>query len=214
VVVPDLRGFGQSRSEDAFTIDSLAGDIIQLIEHLGGPAVVGGLSMGGYVAMAIARKRPDLLRGLMLMDTRAEADSSQARENRQKMIDLVRLQGCKAVADQMLPKLLAPGAPEGRPDLARQVRAMAEACPPRTIENALVALRDRPDRSADLPSIAVPTLIVVGEQDQITPPDVSEAMHRAIPNSKLVKVPGAGHMAPLEQPEPVNRAVREFLSSL
>jgi len=215
VIAMDLRGFGRSRSTESFTIDSLADDVAAFIEQLSLRAcVVGGLSMGGYVLQSLALRRPELLRGMILIDTRAEGDDATGKANRQKMIDLVRLQGPKPIADQMLPKLLAEGAAEPRPQLVTEVRAMAEACPARTIEHALIALRDRADRIADLPSISLPTLILVGELDAITPPAQAQNMHRAINGSKLIVIPNAGHMAPLEQPEPVNAAIRELIQKI
>ena len=153
---------------------------------------------------------PDL-RGLILVDTKAEADSPQQREGRAKMIDLVRKSGAKAVADEMLPKLVAEDTPRTRPAVAAAVRKMAEACPSKTIEHALVAMRDRPDRSDQLPSIAVPTLIIVGDADAITPVAVAESMQKRIPNARLAVIKGSGHMSPMEQPAQVNQAMSRFL---
>lgn len=215
IIAPDLRGFGKSRCEDPFTIERLADDVHALLADLGTlPVVLGGLSMGGYVAFAFARKYPTDLRGLMLMDTRAEADNSQQKENRQKMIELARQQGSKAVADQMVPKLLAHDTPRTRPAVAQAVGALAEGCPAKTIEHALEALRDRPDQIDLLPSIAVPTLIVVGEADSITPPAVAQTMHMGISNSMLVTIRGAGHMSPMEQPAQVIQAMSRFVQGL
>src|SRR6185369_15175026 len=109
---------------------------------------------------------------------------------------LVRASGATAVADQMTPKMLAPGTLQNRPDIVKNLRAMMENCPPRTIENALDAMRDRPDRSGELSSIKVPTLVIVGDADAITPPKVAEAMQSKIPGAKLEVIRGAGHMSP------------------
>jgi 3-oxoadipate enol-lactonase len=224
VITPDLRGFGKSAPPGSFSIDSLADDVHALLKDLGAlPCVLGGLSMGGYAVLAYAKKYPADLKGLMLMDTRAEGDTSEGKEARMKMIDLVRQQGPPAVAAAMLPKLLAPkvttDAAPARPPatgstVASELRAMMEACPAATIEYALLAMRDRPDRTADLAAIAVPTLIVVGESDAITPPKLSEAMAAAIPDSTLVVIRGAGHMSPVEQPDQANRAIRDFAAKL
>ena len=119
-----------------------------------------------------------------------------------------------AVAEQMMGKMLAPDADKTRPTVAQELRAIMESCPPKTIEHALQAMRDRPDRSGELPSIKVPTLILVGEHDAITPPAAAEQMQRAISKSQLAIVQGAGHMTPMEQPEQVNRALREFVQQL
>jgi len=176
--------------------------------------VIGGLSMGGYVALAHAKKYPTDLRGLVLIDTKAEGDTTEGKQGREKMIALVREKGSKAVADQMMPKMLAPGADKQRPDVARHLRLIMEACPPRTIANALAAMRDRPDRTHDLPSIPVPALIIVGEHDAITPPAQAQAMAKEIPNAQLVTVRDSGHMSPMEQPQQVNDALRKFVTSL
>ncbi len=157
---------------------------------------------------------PKDLAGLLLIDTRAEADTSEGKAGRDKMIELVRSKGGKAVAEQMLPKMLAPDAQEKNPQVANRLREIMEACPAKTIENALAALRDREDYCTQLPSIAVPTLILVGEHDAITPPKMADTMHRDIPRSTLVKIPDAGHMTPMEQPEHVNIAILTFLDAL
>jgi pimeloyl-ACP methyl ester carboxylesterase len=215
VIAPDLRGFGQSRSDQPFTIQSLADDVHALLAGLGAlPVVLAGLSMGGYVALAYAKKYPDDLRGLMLLDTKAEADTAEGKDGRQKMIDLVRKDGAKAVADQMMPKMLAKDAAAQRPQVAQELRRLMEATPPETIEHALAAMRDRPDRSGELSSIRVPTLVIVGESDAITPPQGAEAMAKNIPGATLETIRGAGHMSPMEQPEQVNRALTAFLNSM
>lgn len=216
VIAPDLRGFGQSKSEGPFTIESLADDLHALLAEMNAlPCVLAGLSMGGYVALAFAKKYAADLRGLILVDTKAEADTAEQKQGRQKMIDTARSPaGAAAVAEQMLPKMLAKDAATRRPGQAQELRRIMEGCPPKTIENALAAMRDRPDRSGELASIRVPTLILVGDGDQITPPAVAETMAKAIPGAQLAVVHGAGHMAPLEQPEQVNRAIRQFLERL
>ena len=215
VLAPDLRGFGQSRRSDPFTIESLADDTHLFLEQLAAsPCVLAGLSMGGYVALAYARKYPEDLRGLILVDTKAEADTPQAKEGRAKMIDLARTSGAKAVAEEMLPKMLSNATQQNRPDVVKTLRAMMGDCSPQAIEYALAAMRDRPDRTPELPGIKTPTLIIVGESDAITPPEVAERMQKAIPGATREVIRGAGHMAPLEQPEQVNRAIERFMASL
>src|SRR5688572_17543028 len=215
VIAPDLRGFGQSRRSDPFTIESLADDLHIFLEQLAAvPCVLAGLSMGGYVALAHAAKYPKDLRGLILIDTKADGDTPEGKQGRAKMIELARTSGAKAVADQMEPKMLAAGTVQSRPDVVKSLRAMMENCEPHTIEYALAAMRDRPDRRGDLPSIKVKTLVIVGDSDAITPPDVAESMQKAIPGAKLEVIRGAGHMSPMEQPEQVNRAIERFMTSL
>jgi len=216
VIVPDLRGFGQSKSDAPFTIESLADDVHALLAGIGAlPCVLGGLSMGGYVALAYAKKYPADLRGLALIDTRAEGDSPEGKAGRAKMIETARGPGgAKAVADQMMPKMVAADARDHRPDLVRRLRGVMEACPPLTIEHALAAMRDRPDFTADLSSIRTPALIVVGDTDAITPPAMAETLHKGIAGSTLAVVKGAGHMAIMEQPAQVNQALRRFMDGV
>jgi pimeloyl-ACP methyl ester carboxylesterase len=214
VIAPDLRGFGQSTGGGAFSMESQADDVHALAEALNlGKFFLAGLSMGGYITLAYCRKYPSTLRGVGLIDTRAEADTPEGRKNRDKAIELVGLHGSKAIADQMLPKLLAPETINHRPQLASIVRQMCEQCSPQTIATALAAMRDRADQTEFLPSLAEATLIIVGDQDAITPPVIADAMHKAIPQSQLVVIRGAGHLAPLEQPQQVNRALRAFLKA-
>ncbi len=215
IITIDLRGFGQSQASDAFTMESLADDVHEILNELGAlPCVLGGLSMGGYVSLAYIRKYPMDLSGLMLIDTRAEGDTPEGRQGREKMIQLARQSGSKAVADQMMPKMLAPDEAATRPGVARTLRAIMEACPPLTIEHALAAMRGRPDQTESLASISVPTLILVGNSDAITPPEVARKMQERIPQSVIEVIKGAGHMSPMEQPQQVTGAMERFLSGL
>ncbi|HEY7087286.1 MAG TPA: alpha/beta hydrolase [Tepidisphaeraceae bacterium] len=211
IIAPDLRGFGQSASTNPFTMDSLADDLHALLKELGAlPAMVGGLSMGGYVTLAYARKYPNDLRAIGLIDTRSEGDNEQGKQNRNRLIQLVREKGSTAIADEMLPKLVAEETLKRRQDITHKLRRIMESQTPKTIENALAAMRDRPDRTPDLPNISVPTLIVVGEQDAITPPSLSEAMSKQLKHSTLSVIRRAGHMSPMEQPQDVTTAFRGF----
>jgi pimeloyl-ACP methyl ester carboxylesterase len=216
VVTPDQRGFGGSPlGDDEPSLDAAADDVAALLDSLDLDRVVlGGLSMGGYVALAFARKYPTDLLGLVLVDTRAEADTPEGKEGRQKMIDLARSSGSAAVADQMMPKVTAPGLEQRRPEVASRLRSIMNACPPKTIEHALAAMRDRPDLTGFLPSIKAPTQIIVGESDAITPVASAESMQKSIPNARLTVIKGAGHMSPMEQPAQVNHAIRMFLDGL
>lgn len=215
VIAPDLRGFGQSSSSDPFTMESLADDVYALAERLGAiPFVLGGLSMGGYVSFALERKYPNALQGLILIDTKAEGDSPEAKTNRTRMIDLCRSDGSSAVALQMMPKMLADDTLVSRPDVLQKLSRIMEECPPTAIEHACLAMRDRPDQSCNLPSIAVPVQLICGQSDVLTPPSLMQQMQSAIPHAQLAVIPGAGHMTPMEQPELVNQAIRRFLQSL
>jgi pimeloyl-ACP methyl ester carboxylesterase len=215
VITPDLRGFGKSQSNESFTMKSLADDVHAFLAEIGAlPAVLGGLSMGGYVALEYVKKYPTDLRGLLLIDTRAEGDSTEGKQARTKMIELVKEKGPPAVAEQMMPKMLAPDSLKGKDDVVRELQQIMQSCPATTIINALLAMRDRTDHTSDLPSIGAETLIVVGEADSITPVASAEKMHTAIPNSQLTIIPKAGHMTSMEQPQALNDAIHSFITSL
>jgi pimeloyl-ACP methyl ester carboxylesterase len=166
--------------------------------------------MGGYIAFALWRRHPERVQALVLADTRAEPDSLQARANRDAAAIRVREIGPPAYAEEMLPRMLAPANLEDPRISSRALRMMA-AQPAGGIVNALGSLRDRPDSRAILPGIAVPVLVIVGSEDSLTPPADALTMANAIPDARLVEVPGAGHLSPLENPRAVNAALREFL---
>ncbi|MEJ2502505.1 MAG: alpha/beta fold hydrolase [Gemmatimonadota bacterium] len=234
-LAPDLRGFGQSdihdlpgevstgrrtggrvalRDEPVLTMARFADDVATLIEdRIGEPAAICGLSMGGYVALEIRRRHPDLVRALILTDTRARSDDDEARENRLRTAQTVRSAGARPVATAMLPALLSPGSRE-RPDLVEQVRNMILATPPASLIGALAGMAARHDHTGELGSIAVPTLVVVGDEDGITPPDEARDMTDAIPGARMATIEHAGHLAPLEQPEAFNRILAGFLEAL
>ncbi|MBC8109353.1 MAG: alpha/beta hydrolase [Anaerolineae bacterium] len=214
VITPDLPGFGKSSTDRPFTMHSLAEDLSQFLSCINANnCVLGGFSMGGYVALAYAKKFPKTLRGLMLIDTRAEADSAEGKEKRNKMIQTVRTSGSRAIAEAMLPNMVTKEHASD-PSIAKPLSEMMESCSPTTIEYALTAMREREDQTAFLPSIAMPTLLVVGEDDAITPKSAAEAMNKAIPRSQLVVIPNAGHVSPMENPQAVDRAIRQFVASI
>jgi pimeloyl-ACP methyl ester carboxylesterase len=215
LIVPDLRGFGGSSDAHPFTIASLADDMHELLRQIDAlPCVLGGLSMGGYVGFAFRRRHAADVEGLILMDTRADADSPEGRAARQAMIELVRAKGSAAVAEQMLGRMLSPQTISARPGLRDTVVAMMQACPVLTIEHALTAMRDRDDYNADLPGVTQPALVLVGHDDAITPPEVARRMASRIPRATTVVVPGAAHLSPIEQPQLVTDAIRQFLGTI
>jgi 3-oxoadipate enol-lactonase len=217
VIAPHLRGFDDPTASPAAdtTLDDYAGDIIDLLSCLGsGPAVVGGLSMGGYTAFALYRRAPGLFRGLVLADTRAEADSPDARTNRERMMGVARTGGATAIANEMLPKLLGGVTRATMPSVEARVRGLIQSSPPEAIVAALHAMLTRSDATPLLPSIAVPTLVIVGSDDALTPPALSATMAERIPGAELVIVPDAGHLASLEQPGLFNAALVRFLHRL
>jgi pimeloyl-ACP methyl ester carboxylesterase len=216
VIAPDLPGFGQSAVSAGLTIDSVADVVAELLDHLGmnERVVVGGVSMGGYASLAFARLYPQRVRALVLADTKADPDDETARANRDKMIQLATDQGSEAVVDQLLPKLLAPVTASGKPDLVKLVRETAARQRADGLVAGLKALRDRPDARPGLSHVSFPTLVVVGEQDAINPPDKARELAVGIPNARLVTIPDAGHLSNLENPVAFTNAVREFLDAL
>lgn len=213
VVRFDARGFGGSPPGDGLlTMERIADDAVGVLDRLGVPsAVVGGLSMGGYAALALARRHPDRIRALVLADTRAGADSPEAKATRAAHAEQVRREGARAIADAVLPKLLGATSLRERPDLVARVRSLIEANPPRGIADALAGLAARADSTPTLREIRVPTLVVVGDEDGITPLAEAEALQRGIPGSRLTVVPRAGHLSNMENPAEFNRQVQSFL---
>jgi 3-oxoadipate enol-lactonase len=216
-IAPDLRGMGQSDAPDlGYSISIYAADLAALLDALGVDEVVlCGLSMGGYIAFEFLRQWRSRVRGLVLMDTRAEADDAEGRRARDAAAATARDAGAGAVAQSLLAKMLAPATLRDRPQLAEQVRAMMARTPVAGMVGALAAMRDRPSSEGLLPSLTgLPTLVLVGESDALTPPERARAMAQVIPGARLSIVSGAGHLAPLEQPDAVNEQLREFLRSV
>jgi 3-oxoadipate enol-lactonase len=214
VVAPHLRGFDDDGIEVAATsVDDYAGDVIDLLDSLHvEEAVIGGLSMGGYAAFAILRHAPRYVRGLILADTRSQADTPEGIEGRKRMLQLLSDKGPSGVVDEMLPKLLGATTRASQPALADRVRALALSNSAAAIAGGIRALMTRPDSTPLLSTIRCPTLIIAGEEDTLTPPALSEEMHRAIAGSELVTVPAAGHLSSLEQPDAFNSALASFLT--
>ncbi len=217
LIAPDLRGLGESLlpSEGAVTLDDYASDLGALLDALGiERAVVGGLSMGGYIAFAFYRRYRSRVRALILANTRAGADSPEGKKGRDDNIALARTQGAAALADKMLPKLLIPKTAALRAQVADEVKAMMARQSVAGIVAALAAMRDRPDATPWLAEIAVPTLIIAGADDTLIPLAEAEALRDAIRGARLVTIPRAAHLSNVEQPDAFNFAVREFLRSL
>ncbi len=216
VVRFDARGFGGSDPVPGpLTMEKIADDAVALLDLLGiDRAVVGGCSMGGYAALALARRHPHRLSGLVLQDTRAGADSEEAKAGRRALASRVLETGPEAAAEAFLPKLVGETTRRERPGLVDDLRRRILATPAPAIASALFGLAARDDSGPTLAAVRVPTLVLVGEEDVITPPPEAEAMARAIRRAKLVKVPRAGHLANLECPEAVNAALAAFLGGL
>ncbi|NIL97733.1 MAG: alpha/beta fold hydrolase [Planctomycetales bacterium] len=217
VIAPDLRGFGGSlRTSGRVTMEGYADDLARLLDalHVQQPVAFCGLSMGGYIAWQFWRKYPNRVAGLILCDTRAVADSEKVSRGRLQMAQRVLREGAEFVADDMVPKLVCPTTAVDQPQLLAAIRQMILSTNPQTIAAAQRGMAARPDVTSLLSGISVPTLVVVGQHDEISPPEEMRAIAAAIPGARIVEIPDAGHMAPLENPAVVNAAVGAMLSGL
>jgi len=208
VAALEFPGLGAAPPEEQPSVDGFADAVAGEIAAMpGGRAAVCGLSLGGYAALAVAARHPERVAGLVLADTRAEPDTPEARQGRLDSAARVRAEGTAGFLDEFVPRLVAPG------DGARMhaVRAIADAQQPEAIARALEALGGRADRRPDLPAMAMPALVIVGSEDALTPPALSEAMTAALPDAELLVIGGAGHLTALERPDEFTRAVRAFL---
>lgn len=223
VIAVDLRGHGESPPAPApepephvYSMSLLADDCIHFLDALeiSRPVVVCGLSMGGYIALALYKKYPQRVAGLILAATRASADSTEAKNNREKAVELARQGGAQAIAQSMIQRMFAPQNFENRPDLVETALDIMRATSVEAIIGDLLGMRDRPDSTSLLPNISVPCLIVHGEDDQLISLSDVQAMHAGIPDADLRIIPDAGHLVNLEQPELFNQAVRDFWSRI
>jgi 3-oxoadipate enol-lactonase len=216
VIAPDLRGHGEtSVTASPATMAEMAQDVIGLMEALDiAQATLGGLSMGGYVALSLYRRWPERVRALVLADTRAVADTEEGKEAREQQAQKALLEGMAPIADAMLPKLLAPITVARRPEVVARVRDMILNTDPVGAAAAQRGMAQRIDHTDFLSRIVVPTLVIVGRHDQLTPVSESEMMHRGITGSRLQVIEDAGHISNLEQPERFNRSLSEFLHEI
>lgn len=213
MIVPDLRGHGESTATSgAATMEAMGKDVAALLDRLNiAEATIGGLSMGGYVALAFYRLFPSRVRSLVLAATRAQADTEEAKQNRAVQAEKARTEGMEGIADTMLPKLLTPETVAKRPEVVKHLRGMMASTNPEGAAAALQGMAKRQDQTSFLPQIKAPTLILVGSEDVITPVADAELMHREIPGSHLHVIESAGHVVNLERPEEFNLALSGFL---
>ena len=218
VIAPDVRGFGESplgeaNADAGISMAQYADELAELVDAIAikEPFVLAGFSMGGYIAWQFFRKHGDRLRALIQCDTRAAADSDEPRAGRIKMAENVAEWGSGRVAEMMGPKLFAPKTFETKPEVVAAVRCVVERTPPAAIAAAQRGMAARPDVTSLLPTINLPTLILVGEHDAISTRDEMTSIAKAIPDAQLVEIPEAGHMTTMENPEAVNVALLTFL---
>jgi 3-oxoadipate enol-lactonase len=214
VIAPDLRGFGESAAAPpAVTMEEYADHLAALLDEINvrEPVTLCGLSMGGYVAFAFFRRHRERIARLVLCDTKAAADSPEKKAERDRLADEVLRHGTGKLVREMPCALLAERTLAERPSVVAAVRELIAEASPAAVAAALRGMAMRPDSTDILPKIDVPTLVICGEEDTISPPAEMQAMAEAIPQAIFSTIPSAGHLAPMENPEPVNGAIRRFL---
>ena len=217
IIAPDLRGFGQSGvTSGTVTMEQFADDLAALLDALKiqEPIVFCGLSMGGYIAWQFWRRHAQRLRALVLCDTRAVADTEEAARGRVSTAQQVVTAGLSSLAESMIPKLFAEPTRTERKDVVEATRRVILSSPPEGIAAALRGMAARPDVTKELPEIKVPTLVVCGEHDVISPVAEMRKIATAIPHASFEVIPQAGHMCPIENSSVFNAALRKFLESL
>ncbi len=217
LIAPDLKGFGSSDAPEdrsSYSMDSYAEDLNGLLDHLGLARVaVVGISLGGYIAFALMRSYRSKVAALVLADTRAEADPPEGIEKRTGQQNMVSESGTAGLREALPGALLGATTKDAKPDVVARARSLMDN-PPAGFIGALEAMKNRPDSSSDLASVDVPVLVIVGEEDAVTPPEASRKLHEGIAGSRLVVIPGAGHLSNLESPDAFNGAVAEFLGQI
>ncbi|MCG8405300.1 MAG: alpha/beta hydrolase [Phycisphaerales bacterium] len=213
LIMPDLRGMGQSEATNGVTMATYADDLNALLDavEVREPVVLVGLSMGGYVLFEFCRRYPDRVRALVLADTRAEADTPESAQNRRVTAERVLTEGTHVVVEQMIDKIMGPQASS---ELRETWQSIMNATDPKGVAAALHAMSERPDSTPTLAEIKVPTLVVVGEDDAITPPSSARKIHEGIAGAQLKLIRDAGHMPPVEQPDGFVRVLRQFVDAL
>jgi len=216
VLMPDVRGSGESTAGDGpATMEKHAADLARLCDAAGiQRAAFVGVSIGGYILFEFWRRHSSRVVALVLADTRASADTAEGRANRLKSVEQVQQHGPATFIDGLAPKLLGESTRTNRPDVARAAIAMMNDSSVAGIVALQQGMAERPDSTPTLATISVPTLVLVGEEDTLTPVADAEQMHKGIRGSRLVKVPQAGHFSPFEQPDVAGRELRGFLDAL
>lgn len=213
VLAPDLPGFGESDTPDGpCSMETYAECLLLLLDHLKiEHAVVGGMSMGGYVLFDLLRRHPERVSGAIFVVTRAVADDAAGRSRRLQLANDVMKFGPQVVADAFHPLMFAPGTAEARPKLAEDVYGVMVSTSSRGLAGGLLAMRERRDMRGLLPEVTVPTLVVAAANDLACPAEYPQMIAEGISGSRLVIIPGAGHLVNMEQPNLFNRHLLDFL---
>ncbi|GAC1302152.1 MAG: alpha/beta fold hydrolase [Ktedonobacteraceae bacterium] len=213
LVALDWRGFGESDvASGMVTMEQLADDVAGLMDTLGmQDAVLCGLSMGGYATFAFLRKYPQRVKALILADTRPGADTEEAKANRENVARVAEAEGTEAIANLQIPKVIADYTRQQHPEVEIRIRQMINAATTQGIAAASRGMAQRADSSDLLATLSCPTLVLVGEQDVLTPPEVARDYAAKIKNVQFVTIANAGHLSNLEQPQAFLQAVSDFL---
>lgn len=216
VIAPDLRGYGESSVVPGKTpLETFVRDVVSLLDHLGIERfVLGGLSMGGQIVMEFYRLFPDRIRGMVLADTFAAAETDEGRTARNQMADRLLAEGMSGYAHEVLSKMVSPRTIESQPDVARHVLGMMTATHPEGAAAALRGRAERPDYTELLSRISVPVLVVVGTEDEYTPVSEARDIHERVPDATLAVIEQAAHMPNLERVDEFNAVLAEFLAAL
>jgi len=215
VITTDLRGFGASSTNGPYSMDRYADDVAAVLSAATvDRATVCGLSMGGYIAFALWRRHAERVAGLVFVDTKATADDDAIRSRRRELIELARTESADAVANTQIIGAVGAQTRRQRPELVEQLHAMMAEAPVDGIVGALTAMLERPDSTATLGTITVPTLVIGGDEDVITPLKTTRALSEALPGSTFRVITGAGHLSNVEQPTQFNDAIVRFLETI
>lgn len=221
VITPNLRGFGGSalKSGDetrGVSMAEYAADVAKLLDAINvtEPIILCGFSMGGYIMWQFLRQFPNRVKAFVPSDTRAIADTPEAKAGRLKSADEVMKSGVESVVTAMLPKLIAESTRQKQPEVAQQLTTIMRSCPPEAVSAALRGMAERPDVTSELSSFTQPALVIVGADDAISSSQEMRGIADKLPNAKFVEIPNSGHMTTLENPAAVNSALSEFIASL
>lgn len=215
VIAYDVRGHGQSAVGDGqYMVEFFVDDLISLLDHLKVErAILCGLSMGGYITLRAVERSPERFQAMVLCDTSSEADTNEAKLRRAATVQAVKRDGVKTFAETFVKSVFASETFDKKPDVVQFIKRIIESTSPTAISGTLLALAARSETTSSLPKMKIPALIMVGEQDKLTPPSISEMMHGKLPTSELHVIPKAAHLSNLENPDEFDRHLLRFLEN-